>query len=63
MNRDHRKLRVFHQAHTLTLAIYQHTPTSRATNGSACVHRYVAPPSQYRATLLKETREVVSGTT
>ena len=25
MSRDHRKLRVFHQAHTLTLAIYQHT--------------------------------------
>ncbi len=25
MSRDHRKLRVFHQAHKLTLAIYQHT--------------------------------------
>ncbi len=25
MSRDHRKLRVFHQAHTLTLAIYKHT--------------------------------------
>jgi four helix bundle protein len=25
MSRDHRKLRVFHHAHKLTLAIYQHT--------------------------------------
>jgi len=25
MSRDHRKLRVFHQAHTLTLAIFKHT--------------------------------------
>ena len=25
MSRDHRKLRVFHDAHRLTLAIYQHT--------------------------------------
>ena len=25
MSRDHRKLRVFHQAHKLTLAIYRHT--------------------------------------
>jgi four helix bundle protein len=25
MSRDHRNLRVFHQAHKLTLAIYQHT--------------------------------------
>jgi four helix bundle protein len=25
MSRDHEKLRVFHQAHKLTLAIYQHT--------------------------------------
>jgi len=25
MSRDHRKLRVFHDAHALTLAIYQHT--------------------------------------
>ena len=25
MSRDHRKLRVFHQAHALTLAIYKHT--------------------------------------
>jgi four helix bundle protein len=25
MSRDHKKLRVFHEAHALTLAIYQHT--------------------------------------
>jgi len=25
MSRDHRKLRVFHDAHSLTLAIYKHT--------------------------------------
>jgi hypothetical protein len=34
MARDHRKLRVFADAHQLTLAIYKHTRNSLATNGT-----------------------------
>ena len=35
MSSDHRRLRVFHDAHSLTLAIYKHTKGFREKNGSA----------------------------
>ena len=62
MSRDHRKLRVFHDAHSLTLAIYKHTRTISTlatfprTSGSASARKFVAQRSRSPAISLKEMR-------
>ena len=62
MSRDHRKLSVFHQAHKLTLALYQHTRDCPREEWLVSGRRCVAPLCRCRATWLREMHEVASGT-
>ena len=56
MSRDHRKLRVFHDAHSLTLAIYQHTRNFPKDEWFGNRSQFVAQRSPSPAISLKEMR-------
>jgi len=56
MSRDHRKLRVFQDAYSLTLAIYQHTRHFPKDEWFASARKFVAQRSPSPAISLKEMR-------
>ena len=56
MSRDHRKQRVFHDAHSLTLAIYKHTRNFPSDQWFGLRSQFVARRSPSPAISLKEMR-------